>query len=489
MRAAVAGAVGVLLLGAGYAVLDAVDVVPGALTRGPVPTVTVAPPMVLPSTPASRQPTPTPTPTSASGSPGSSGSGLGAAAPMPQTAALAARLAGPLAAAALRDSSLEVRDVLSGQVLYARGAGAPRIPASSTKLLTAVAVARTFAPGERLTTRAVLGGPIAGGRAAVVLVAGGDALLSAGAGNPTAVAGRAGLADLAASTASALTSRGVTAVTVSADLTYAAGPGLAPTWAASFPSDGIAGPLTMLGLAADHPVEGRPAVADPAGRALSAFAGRLRDRGLTVAVTPQQSAGRAPAGAEVLGSIASAPVDDVLAAALTASDNTLTEALARQAAYRSTGRPAVVDFPAAGRAIVARLAADGLPTAGVELLDASGLSRENRVTATLLATLLARAAVDGRPNPTYDRALAGMPIAGLTGTLAGRFVGGSTQAAAGFVRAKTGTLTGASALAGLVLDRDGRLLAFAALTAGAETTAARAGLDDVATVLAGCGCR
>lgn len=481
MRAAAVGAVGVLLLGASYAVLDAVDVVSGVLTRAPVPTITVAPPRPVPTTSASRQPTPV--------APSPPGAGLDPTALVPQPASLAARLAGPLAAPALRESSLEVRDVVSGQVLYARGAGTPRIPASSTKLLTAVAVARTFAAGERLTTRAVLGSPVTGGRASVVLVAGGDCLLSAGAGDPTAVAGRAGLADLAVSTAGALSARGVTAITLSADLSYAAGPGLASTWAATFPGVGIAGPVTMLGLASDHPVEGRPAAADPPGRAVAAFAQRLRERGLTVTLTPQPLAGRAPAGADVLGSIASAPVEDVLAAALTASDNTLTESLARQMAYRSTGRPAVVDFPAAGRAVVAQLAADGLPTTGVELRDASGLSRENRVTVSLLATLLSRAAVDGRPNPAYDRALAGMPIAGLTGTLAGRFVGGSTHAAAGFVRAKTGTLTGASALAGLVLDRDGRLLAFAALTEGAETTAARSALDEVATTLAGCGCR
>ncbi|WP_443334021.1 D-alanyl-D-alanine carboxypeptidase [Streptomyces sp. MNU103] len=70
--------------------------------------------------------------------------------------------------------------------------------------------------------------------------------------------------------------------------------------------------------------------------------------------------------------------------------------------------------------------------------------------------------------------------------MSGRYADG----AAGLVRAKTGTLTGVNTLAGTVVDRDGRLLAFAFLandTAGAE--AAQSTLDKAATALATCGCR
>ncbi|WP_055693778.1 D-alanyl-D-alanine carboxypeptidase, partial [Streptomyces prasinopilosus] len=68
----------------------------------------------------------------------------------------------------------------------------------------------------------------------------------------------------------------------------------------------------------------------------------------------------------------------------------------------------------------------------------------------------------------------------------GRYADG----AAGVVRAKTGTLTGVNALAGTVVDREGRLLVFAFLATGTtDQTTAQTALDKAATALAACGCR
>ena len=57
------------------------------------------------------------------------------------------------------------------------------------------------------------------------------------------------------------------------------------------------------------------------------------------------------------------------------------------------------------------------------------------------------------------------------------------------MRAKTGTLTGVSALSGQVVSADGQLLTFVLISNGAEDIlASRAAQDKVAATLATCGC-
>ncbi|MDQ3431462.1 MAG: D-alanyl-D-alanine carboxypeptidase, partial [Actinomycetota bacterium] len=130
----------------------------------------------------------------------------------------------------------------------------------------------------------------------------------------------------------------------------------------------------------------------------------------------------------------------------------------------------------------------GLDTAGLTLRDGSGLARANRVSPRLLTTLLSRAADPDEPR--LRRLLSALPVAGFTGTLAHRYDAPPAIRGAGLVRAKTGTLLKVSALAGTVLDADGRLLAFALLAeASPDVLAAERVLDRAATALARCGCR
>ncbi len=84
--------------------------------------------------------------------------------------------------------------------------------------------------------------------------------------------------------------------------------------------------------------------------------------------------------------------------------------------------------------------------------------------------------------------LDGLPVAGGTGTLADRF-DPTTNPGAGWIRAKTGTLTGVSSLTGIVQTIDGRVLSFALMSGGTSPADARPALDDVAGDLRECGCR
>ena len=85
----------------------------------------------------------------------------------------------------------------------------------------------------------------------------------------------------------------------------------------------------------------------------------------------------------------------------------------------------------------------------------------------------------------------GMPVAGFTGSLTYRFAEGPAVAR-GLVRAKTGTLTGVHALAGIAVDRDGQPLAFvfgADKSPPIERYDAQEALDRAAASLAACRCR
>ncbi|MGO4600228.1 D-alanyl-D-alanine carboxypeptidase/D-alanyl-D-alanine-endopeptidase [Terrabacter sp. 2RAF25] len=499
--AAAWSAVAVLL---GYAVLDVADAAPGVLTLRPLPPPPPTEYVAKRTLPLVPQPT---LPTSVD-LPLPSLAGDTAA---PTSAGVSRALAPVLALPALRDSAVVVRDGQTGAVLLDQRGDELRIPASTTKLLSAAAIGQTFAPDETLRTVVREGDR----PDQVVLVAGGDSLLAPGKGDPEAVAGHAGLRDLADQVAASLAKRGTRSVTLYVDETYAGGPTTAPTWSPTFRSTGITGAVAMLGLSSQRATGGRPGPADPVAAVRARFAQQLAALGVSVQVAPRGDApgtpgspmptpgtSGAPTGSEtgtptaaagaaapasgpgsLLGSVESAPVRDQLALALTDSDNALTEILARQAAYRSG---AGTDFSAVGGWVVQQVAALGLATDGVGLVDASGLSRENRVRADLLADVLVLG-YDGT-HPLLRRALDGLPIAGLTGTLENRLTG-SDHVAAGRARAKTGTLTGANALAGSVVGDDGRLLVFVGMVAGAGTNDARAALDRLVATVASCGCR
>jgi D-alanyl-D-alanine carboxypeptidase/D-alanyl-D-alanine-endopeptidase (penicillin-binding protein 4) len=145
-------------------------------------------------------------------------------------------------------------------------------------------------------------------------------------------------------------------------------------------------------------------------------------------------------------------------------------------------------FAAARRGMAATLAELGVDLSGDTVYDGSGLSRRSRIRATTLVDVLRVAASDAHPE--LRSVISGLPVAGFTGSLELRFSAGDADGR-GLVRAKTGTLTGVSGLAGLVTGADGHTLVFAAVAdrvARADTLDARDALDGVAAALAECRC-
>ena len=421
-------------------------------------------PVAVPSaspTPAST-PSPDPTRTPLLATPG-------ADAPLPTTVGLTRALRVPLKDKGLgRAVALSVLDVRTGKVLLEQDPRRLLTPASTTKVATAVAALKVLGPDARFTTRVV-----AGRAQDVVLVGGGDPTLTARA--EPAYPQPARLADLA----KALAGREVRRVVV--DESLFEGPRLGPAWKSSYVTDGDVAPVSALevdeGRTSTRP--GARRVSDPAMDAGRDLAKLLKVRAVV--------RGTAPAKAEVLASVQSPPVSALVEEMLSRSDNDLAEALGRHVAL-AVGEPA--SFTGEARAM-RRVLGPFLQRAGVSpdllaLRDASGLSRDSRIAPAALTRLLAVAARD----PRYAAVLTGLPVAGFDGTLAERFRKAPSSTAAGEVRAKTGSLSGVSALAGLVRTADGRLLSFAVIADGIGATArAQRALDRVAATVAACGCR
>lgn len=483
MRRVLSAVVVLLLAVGGYLTADIYDRVPGFLTlaREPaaagIPSALAVPKGVSPSAPVAQVSIP-----SAAISPAAPLPPAGSAAPLPSTAGLTAAVSAALDDPGLGASvSVTVRDASTGAHLLDRAAQVPRVPASTVKLLTAAAVMAALDPALTFATRAVRG---ASSRD-VILVAGGDTLLSPGVGDPEAVAGRAGLADLAVQTATALRVDGVTKVRLHLDDRFASGPRYAPGWAAEDINLGLTGPVAMLGLSTRRPAPGKAAPPDPALSTASAFRAALVAAGIGVAGVVDRVA--SPEGSPDLGVVESAPLADVMALALGESDDALTESLARQGAVHE-GRP--TSFAAVSAWVKDSVASEGVATTGVTLVDTCGLSAGTLIPVRILGDVLSLAA--GGQHPALQDVVSRLPVAGLSGTLADRFLKGPARPAAGVVRAKTGTLTGVSSLAGTLVDRDGRLLTFAILAdrvaPGAGTLSARAALDRFVATLAACGC-
>ncbi|WP_434616868.1 D-alanyl-D-alanine carboxypeptidase/D-alanyl-D-alanine endopeptidase [Arthrobacter sp. A5] len=376
-----------------------------------------------------------------------------------------------------------VQDAATGQILYSRNASAGRLPASNLKLLTAAAALKTLGAQTRLSTKVLAGA----GTGSIVLRAGGDVLLGEGQSEAEATVGHAGVATLAARTATALESTGAGGpVRITVDDTLFTGPALNPAW---LQGDVVAGeiapvfPMALYGarLTPDASVGARPQ--DSAMSVAAAFAAALKAAG--VDVDPDIQRGKADDGARTLAEVSSATVGEQIEYMLQDSDNYVAETLGRLSAV---ALKRVGSSAGASEAVKETVAALGVKTDSMVLADCSGLAADDRVSAEQLTQTVKIMLADTTGD--LRQGLLGLPIAGLSGTLGQRYMDPGTVAGAGLVRAKTGTLNAVISLSGYVVDTDGRLLVFSFIgnDLNAGSAAAKPVIDAAATILAGCGC-
>ena len=226
-------------------------------------------------------------------------------------------------------------------------------------------------------------------------------------------------------------------------------------------------PLSALTLT-DVPA---PSANGSAAAATTVFTAALERRGVGVVGLPRT--GRAPAGVVPIAVDYSQALSRIVVAMNRKSDNFLAEMLLKELGAAIVGSGTSV----AGAAVVRSVLRDaGVPSTGVRIVDGSGLSLLDRTTAGALVALLQ--AVDDDPG-IRGAFLASLPVSGVSGTLRDRLRQPVTR---GKVLAKTGTTSGASALAGYVKGR----YAFAIVQNGSPVSywSARTAQDRFVTVLA-----
>lgn len=187
--------------------------------------------------------------------------------------------------------------------------------------------------------------------------------------------------------------------------------------------------------------------------------------------------GRKPAQAKMID-VCCHSIKQVLQRMMKDSDNFYAESMFYQTAASTGRRPArAIDARMVTKKLISRL---GLNADNYRIADGSGLSLYDYVSAELLTKLLRHA----WNTPSIYKALSeALPIAGVDGTLKSRM---QNTLAQGNVRAKTGTLTGISSLAGYCTAPNGHELAFAIINQGIlDKTTGKAFQDRVCQVLCG----
>ncbi|QUY63550.1 D-alanyl-D-alanine carboxypeptidase [Gulosibacter molinativorax] len=327
-------------------------------------------------------------------------------------------------------------DAQTGEVLFEENPEGTHPTASVMKLVTSTSALVTLGPDYRIPTR-VYPGNVPG---SVVIVGGGDVTLKSSATSYYEGA-TASLAELAAAVEAA-----GGATSVGYDTSVFGGDPWHPTWEQKERTDGYISPITALMTDAGRTDPNNmysPRTTSPAQDAAADFASAVG--------APLDDAVFVEPGSEPIAEVWSQPVSELVEYVLVDSDNVVAEALARLVAIeRGTGNT----FEAVDAAADASLEELGLDASTFVGADGSGMSRDNRASASLIVSLVEAIHTD---TDGLGFLIDFLPENSLTGTLKDRL--GTVPA--GAIKAKTGWIDQVFALAGTMTAEDGTELIFA----------------------------
>ena len=355
------------------------------------------------------------------------------------------------------------------------------IPMGSVmKLVTATVALDILGKNGKLTTR-VVDGSTAG---TVIVIGGGDPTLRAG--GTSVYSGAPSLADLASQTVSAYQTEHPDSPTITrvlVDLSmFPIDDAWHPTWPESERTIGYQPRIVPFMVDGDRANPGQqtsPRSTDPAGHAANEFVSALKRAGNgdgDVEIDYQS----APSNATELASVESAPVSKLIPQMLLYSDNTLAEFLMRASSV-SAGFDGSAD--SIQQLVLSSLNKHGVDITGGKFVDGSGESRKDLIPPRAMVELVSQIFQGDDKLALIGDAL---PVAGRSGSLATRFVGGA-DAARGHVTAKTGWINSVYALAGQIdTKRDGNFY-FVVVARGKVDAAAIPAIDKLVASIYSCG--
>ncbi len=328
------------------------------------------------------------------------------------------------------NTAVMIIDLNDGRVMAELNSGLPLIPASVTKAVTIGALLRKSGIDYRYDTKVYAEGPIKEGvlKGNLVIVGSGDPSLGASC-DPRST-------DFIEECIVGLRKKGIRTIegTIEVDCSVFAEPACHPSWAAA---DTRAYYGTgCRGFNFEQNRFGKSANQNPVGT----FIGKLKSRLASEGIELKDESCEGKRGT-MIAEHKSPPIDEIMRSCMMRSDNLYAEALLRTLA--------LVEDKCGSTEEGARLSArmwkkDGIDCTDVNLVDGSGLSRTNRMTAKFLAGVLKK--MSG--NVDY---VSFFPLAGAEGTLRNFLKDTPLDS---YIAMKTGSMNGIQSYAGYKLDEE-----------------------------------